>query len=1277
MDSRTVTELRSFTLKARELLTREVSEQLEGIYGLLPSGVFNLAEDYPVLQEIPEASATREQIETLLAEEEAAGLKPKAAREKLIKEAAFTWLNRLVAFKMMEGRKLLRQAITKEADSNGFKMWLTEVGNESNLADYEAGDLPQDGLGEGPRQRAYRRFLLAQCERLAREVRVLFDPDNLASRFFPRPQVLSSFIELLNADILEDAWKPGHEETIGWVYQYFVEEEKAAVFFRLYKEKKKVRREEIPAATQIFTPNWMVRCLVQNTLGRLWIQMHPDSNLGQKLDYLIPLQDSVPNVFLKPACEILILDPACGTMHFGLVAFDLLVEMYREEIERQGEPGWPEKASVQSGDEIPSSILENNLHGIDVDLRATQLSALALFLRARTVSPSCEIRNTRLACGDIHMLSGDRLKEFLDTIGLSERPIYGRILSALQSHLADAEQLGSLVRLDDQIHLLVADERRKYQRDGHQEDFIGWSDSQFETEAGEREFWEMLEIQIEQALSEFGRQQAREGNVLSFFSNEATKGLRLLEVMQKRYDIVVTNPPYMTSRNMNHALKSYLQKHYPLAKSDLYAAFIQRCSEWLSDGGRLGILSQQSFMFISSYKKLRQFLRNLGVVETLPHVGPKAFEAVTGEKVNATLLVFRREAEECKRDDGVGTYFRLVKEPDGDAKRRRFETALRNLRDGKHDPIVFRYRQGDLDAISGAPWVYWITQGVRNIFGTHSTLEEVAKPRQGLATADNSRFLRYWWESGKSQIALDYENTEQASNTDKKWFPYMKGGSFKRWYGNQEFCIKWENKGGELYANRPISVIRNPGFYFRRGVTYSYLTSGTFCARVSPGGFIFDVAGSSLFPDNPHLVLGILNSRFAFYALRLINPTVNFQVGDLSRLPVSTNGSEELTSLVNRAIELARLDSEENEATYDFIAPPDWPDGIERLQKRRAELARVESGIDEEVYRLYGVSEEDRRAIEAELATSESDDADSADDAGETVDEISDDLKTSSVTRQELAKQWIAYALGVVLGRFQPGVQGALGCGRFTDAVAEKLRVLTDLDGVLVIDEGHEDDIAVKVLHALSVIHGSAAARVIVAEATDRDGDTEEELRRWFERGFFKEHIRLYRKRPVYWFLQSPKKKYGVWGFHEKLTGDTLYRVQGKQYLQSKIALLENQQNDLWSKHEPAEGRERKRLESEIADIDETLDDLREFSKRIAAIVQRGYERYIDDGVLISMAPLWELFPSWQAEPKKCWQALEAGKFDWSHQAMDHWPDRVKQKCAENRSYAIAHGLEE
>jgi N-6 DNA Methylase len=493
---------------------------------------------------------------------------------------------------------------------------------------------------------------------------------------------------------------------------------------------------------------------------------------------------------MRPVREITLLDPACGTMHFGLVAFDLFAAMYREEIEHAGEPDWPATPSVANPDDIPAAIIEHNLYGIDIDLRAVQLSALTLLLKARSLNSKATISDHNLACTDVLLLNGERLNAFLEEFRLT-RPIYQRLIRGLWSRLKDANQLGSLLRLETDLAEIIAEEQRKYEAPM----LPGFSSEQFETEAGLQEFWTIIEGQILQAFDEFARQRAAEGKDERYFTGEATKGLRVLNMLLRRYDIVVTNPPYIDSRDYNPRLKSLIDAAYPASKRNTYAAFTERCLELLSDGGRLGIITGQSFMFISSFEKFRQQCLQKHAIEYLAQFDYGLFAEV---RMDTAAYVLRREPNTLSRTNAIGTYFRLVKEADARAKQQRFEQALTRLSAGWTDPIVCRYRQGDFDAIGGAPWVYWITPSLRRLFITLPKLGEIAQPRQGLATTDNFRFLRNWWEVGINGIGFGYGSTQQAASSSKRWFPYMKGGSFRRWCGNQEHVVNWEYNGLEI-----------------------------------------------------------------------------------------------------------------------------------------------------------------------------------------------------------------------------------------------------------------------------------------------------------------------------------------------------------------------------------------------------------------------------------------------------------------------------------------------
>lgn len=664
--------IHDFALDARALLITETRDMLEGMYGLTPDGKLSPLNKLPNLSNDLVGRDTHARLGRFLDDEVKAGLERREAIDKLVKEVAFTHLNRFVAFKMMEARKLIKQTVSRSKDSNGFKFYLADRPEEE--AQWRSGEAGADAT--------YRRFILWQCDEIAREVKVLFDATNLPSRLFPRPIALKTLLDRLNVDGLIPAWASG--ETIGWVYQYFNEDEKAEVFDRLYKKKQKIRREDIPAATQLFTPRWIVRFLVENTLGRTWIELHPDSRLAAELRYLVPLAPTLTpspspskgeGSSVKSVKDITLLDPACGTMHFGLVAFDLFVEMYREEIEHAGQPGWPDRPSVATEADIPAAIIAHNLFGIDIDLRAVQLSALTLYLKVKELNKDAAIDDHNLACADVLALNGGRLNTFLKEMNF-QKPAYERLIRALWARLKDINQLGSLLRLEDEIATLVRQERERYEKEGRQPDLFG-ERPHFEDEAAREEYWDIVGAQLIQAFDEFARRAAARGSDETLFAGEATKGLRVMNLMLRRYDCVTANPPYMGKRNMNATLGDFLDDAYPTTKGDLYAAFIARCSEFVHDHGRFGMITQQSFMFLTSYEQLREGLLLRFAIETMAHTGPGAFAEIAGEKVNTTVFALRAEPDTSLRASATATYFRLVSEED---KQLAFEQALAALR---------------------------------------------------------------------------------------------------------------------------------------------------------------------------------------------------------------------------------------------------------------------------------------------------------------------------------------------------------------------------------------------------------------------------------------------------------------------------------------------------------------------------------------------------------------------------------------------------------------------
>jgi hypothetical protein len=637
---------------------------------------------------------------------------------------------------------------------------------------------------------------------------------------------------------------------------------------------------------------------------------------------------------------------------------------------------------------------------------------------------------------------------------------------------------------------------------------------------------------------------------------------------------------------------------------------------------------------------------------------------------------------------------------------------------------VYRLRQGEFGAIPGNPWVYWVSKNIHQIFSKYKSLSDFAESKQGLATADNMRFLRLWWEIGKESIDFSLRNQTDTTNSQKKWFPCMKGGSFKKWYGNQEQIINYWKDGFEvkawadpLYGNSGWSrIIKSTGYYFKEGITWSLISSKGAGFRVMPPGWIITHKGPAIYPKSNQsitLALSILNSTFISYLLSLISPSIGFETGHLSLLPwpnFNKSIQESLINLTNIRIWLSKSLEMGYETTYDFITPSNWNIGTSNMQVISKHASELETDINDLIFDLFEISTKDRKVIEGELIGSLGmvDEVESR----KTDDEEDDAAIGSS---GNLALSWLSYGVGIILCHFQAGSAGSLGSaiyrctdfaigslpepseeefnelvgmssqfaynddqgGRhvFTRPVESALQKLTLPDGIAVFDQNHPRDLPTLVSKALELMLGQAQAQEVIQQVAGGD------LRKFLEKDFFTQyHIKQYRKRPVYWPVQSAKRSYGFVLFHEKIDRNTFYALQQEPYLPTKRRAVQLRLEELGKKVLATQGAARKPIEKEMDDLRQMAEELAQFAKDLEAITRGGYKPetdWIDDGVILRMAPLWPVIPLWKSEPKKYWDELAAGKYDWSHIAMKYWPERVKQACRKNKSFAIAHGLEE
>ncbi|MFA5865014.1 MAG: N-6 DNA methylase [Phycisphaerae bacterium] len=809
-----------------------------------------------------------------------------------------------------------------------------------------------------------------------------------------------NFWQALGCVDFDSVW--ARSEAAGWIYQYFLEPD-----LQIFRSPgaPKINTNQLAMRTQQFTPKWIADFLAQNTLGRLWIQMHPDSRLSRALPYLVPENTPRPAVLLKRASEIKILDPACGTMHLGLSAIKVLEAIYKEERENAGKPGWPAETSVRNDDEIPESIIRNNLFGIDIDPPAIELAALTLY----------------------HAMNGK----------FTHPP--------------------NLLCTDSLKNTFIA----KLKKNGFPDQF----------------------------------------------------------------DVVLLNPPYLDRRDYNPQLKDFMVRYYKKSGRNLYTAFLEKSLELLNPSGRLGAVTPQTFMFIRSFADLRKTILEKTAIETLVHTGLNTFEDAV---VDCAFYVLRREANPEIIWQSTGKFFQLTAVNNPEKKKTRLIHILSAMRDSTKDTIshLHLYRQADFSALPDSPWVYWIGPRMRQLFSELPALGTIAELRQGLATTDNDRFLRYWWEIPHQEVDWGCCDLSQAISSSKKWFPYMKGGEYLRWYGNREFLVNWGQDGKEIKEEITRRypylkgnwkwVAKNTEFYFREGITYSYLTSGTFSARYSPPGSIFDVAGSSIFCDDPDLVLGILNSRWCRFALGLINPTVNFQVGDLKRLPVPAKPrASELKKRVRQAIEIARSLETFEETSPDFITPPPWPDGDRIIARKNHRLAEIQQCVDREIYQLYGLGRTEQKLIEQQTSP----------------DEIS-----TTITPEQLAQRWISYAVGICLGRF-------------------KLKDFKPTEIIYPVSSENDRGLAGEVRRVLEMLLDRKKSQTVIELACPSGN-----LAQYLLGLFFELHFQQYRRRPIYWLMKFKENLIALYyqNLNDEKIGDFPFLNSGSGKINFDHGILAN-----------------------------------------------------------------------------------------------------------------------
>ena len=779
---------------------------------------------------------------------------------QVMEEAAYTWFNRFIALRYMEVNGFLPSKVRVFTDENGaFK---PEILKEAMTVEIDGLDRAKvlDLLDKQDNEELYKYLLITQCNALNVGLPYMFEKiSNWTELLFPanllRPD---SVIGRLVSDI-EAADFEEEVEIIGWLYQYYISEKHEAVIDPLHG--KVIQKEDIPAATQLFTTDWVVRYILDNSLGRYWLERNPNSQLASKLTYLVlPKDDGLTPVNENIAPEELkVLDPCVGSGHFLSYAFDVLMEIYRE-------CGWSDRDAAKS-------ILENNLYGLDIDDRAAQLACFAVAMKARKYNR--RILNGETALSILAMQDSDFIADDFAQYFANREEGLKKDIQELRIAFNNAKEYGSIISVP-KLNYAALYERidiisRSYAEDIFQMEY-------------QRIAQEQLLPLVKQA-----------------------------EILSKKYDIVATNPPYMNK--FSPRLKDYIQQHFADYKGDLFSVFMFRNFAFCKENGYSGFMTPNVWMFIKSYEELRTFIICNKSITTLIQMAKGAFFKEATVDICAFVLT-------NKRTNKKGLYIRLEDfKGDMDVQNQAFLAAVQN----PTAAYFYETPVSNFPKIPGAPIAYWVSEKIIEAF-QKTAIADYGYPKQGFATGDNNRFLRLWYEVNLQKINFACQSLEESNTLDFKWYPCNKGGEYRKWYGNNNFVANWENNGREMRGFGG-SVIRNPQFYFKSGITWSSLSSGGLSMRYSPVGFLFESKGSVCFlKDNKNLnyLLALTNSKIVDEMLTILSPTLDYHEGPMSKVPVIIEEEKRTTvdALATNNIRLVQCDWDSFETSWDFKKHP-------------------------------------------------------------------------------------------------------------------------------------------------------------------------------------------------------------------------------------------------------------------------------------------------------------------------------------------------------------------
>ena len=1110
------------------------------------------------------------------------------AYKYIIEEVAYTWFNRLIAVRFMEVNDYLpshMRALSSESGKTEPDIVTNPFDAELNLTSAEEEKiiaLKRDNkLDE-----AFRMLFIKQCNALNEILPALFEKTSDYTELLFNLSVIDQdgVVYHLVHDIPEKDFnvsEGGQVEIIGWMYQYYNTEPKNDAFAK----KGKITKEEVPAVTQLFTPDWIVRYMVENSLGRLWVAGHPNADLPGRWKYYLEEAEQESEVQaelakireeyakLKPE-DIKLIDPCMGSGHILVYAFDVFMQIYEN-------AGWSAREAAQS-------IVEHNIYGLDIDDRAAQLSYFAVMMKARQYDRRIF---TRAVCPNVYAIqesngiNREQLKYFGDELDEMEKNAAILQIEGLLDTLIDAKEYGSILNVDEYD-------------------------------------WDLLRRFVNSA--DIGSQISFDTYGLDETAEKLKELIEIGAIMAQKYEVVATNPPYAGTSNLSAKINNFVKKHYPDSKADLFAVFIERCGEMLKRNGYQAMITQHSWMFLSKLANLRvKILKN--TIINMAHLGARAFEEISGEVVQTTSFVFLKS----KVNNYNGKYYRLVDYLNHEEKEKFFL---------KHNNEYIA-KQENYQYVPATPISYQLKSEVYSIFCENQYIGDIGVAKQGLATSDNNKFLRLWSEIDYNNIGFNIFNCEETIDCKTKWFPYIKGGSFRRWYPNKEYVVNYQNNGVEIknavmkkypYLNNPDFVVKNTSSYFKAGITWSDVATGKFSARWVNNGFIFADAGPMLFVQHePYVKLGYMNTPVFQMFCDLICQGLHYSTGQIPQIPYLQGeiDKNKIINYVDENIKISNTDWDSFENSWDFKRHP----LISVISQNRA-LFDDTTAID--LAECYSCWENECNERFNQLKANEEELNRIFIDIYGLQDELTPEVEDKDVTvrkadLQRDIKSLISYAVGCMFGRYSLNEEGLIYAGGEWDD-SKYTTFVPDADNIIPItdEEYLEDDIVSRFCTWVKTVYGAKSLETnldFIAKALGNKGDTSREIiRNYFLNDFFKDHCNTYSvtgsgKRPIYWLFDSGKQNgFKALVYLHRYNADTignvrvdyLYRMQ--RVYESEIGRMQDTIDNSKNSREVSLATKRKEK------LQKQLKECREYDEKIGHLALARIELDLDDGVKVN-----------------------------------------------------------